>query len=36
MDQLEKKWLTYPVFHVDFNGRDFTCEGMLEKVILQE
>ena len=33
MDQLEKEWLTYPVFHVDFNGRDFTREGTLEKVI---
>ena len=30
IDRLEKDWLTYPVFHIDFNGRDFTREGMLE------
>ncbi len=22
IDALEKDWLTYPVFHLDFNGRD--------------
>lgn len=33
IDRLEKDWLTYPVFHIDFNGRDFTREGMLEEVL---
>lgn len=31
IDSLEKDWNVYPVFHVDFNGSDFTCEGVLEK-----
>lgn len=31
IDELEKDWLCYPVFHVDFNGSDFTQEGVLEK-----
>ena len=31
MDGLEKEWLTYPVFHVDFNGSDFTGPGELER-----
>ena len=30
IDALEKDWLTYPVFHMDFNGRDFKREGELE------
>ena len=30
IDALEKDWLTYPVFHIDFNGRDFKREGELE------
>ena len=29
--KLEKNWNVYPVFHVDFNGSDFTQEGVLEK-----
>ena len=31
IDKLEKEWNVYPVFHVDFNGSDFTQEGVLEK-----
>ena len=31
IDRLEKEWNVYPVFHVDFNGSDFTQEGVLEK-----
>ena len=31
MEGLEKEWLTYPVFHVDFNGSDFTGSGELER-----
>ena len=31
IDRLEKEWNVYPVFHVDFNGSDFTQEGILEK-----
>ncbi|MDO4180725.1 MAG: ATP-binding protein [Bacteroidales bacterium] len=30
---LEKEWLTYPVFRVDFNGGNFTQPGELEKTI---
>ena len=33
IDKLEKDWNIYPVFHVDFNGSDFTQEGVLEKRI---
>ncbi len=33
IDRLEKEWLAYPVFHIDFNGRDFTREGTLEEVL---
>ncbi len=33
IDVLEKDWLTYPVFHIDFNGSDFQEKGTLEKVI---
>lgn len=33
IDRLETEWLTYPVFHLDFNGRDFTKEGTLERVL---
>ena len=29
IDCLEKDWLEYPVFHIDFNGVDFTKEGTL-------
>ena len=31
IDSLEKEWHVYPVFHVDFNGSDFTREGVLEE-----
>ena len=31
MEQLEKEWYEYPVFHVDFNGGDFTHHGVLEQ-----
>ena len=27
---LEKEWLEYPVFHIDFNGSNFTEPGTLE------
>ena len=33
IDGLEKEWLEYPVFHVDFNGDDFKQAGILEKKI---
>ena len=33
IDEMEKEWLTYPVFHIDFNGSDFTEDGVLEKRI---
>ena len=31
IDELETEWGEYPVFHLDFNGEDFTIAGMLEK-----
>ena len=31
IDSLEKDWFEYPVFHIDFNGVDFTKEGALEQ-----
>ena len=33
IDALEKDWLEYPVFHIDFNGEDFTKAGTLERKI---
>ncbi|MBQ8442969.1 MAG: ATP-binding protein [Bacteroides sp.] len=33
IDAQEKDWLEYPVFHLDFNGEDFTQTGVLEKKI---
>lgn len=30
---LEKDWLQYPIFRVDFNGGNYTREGELEKTI---
>lgn len=30
IEDLEKDWYVYPVFHLDFNGTDFTREGELE------
>ena len=31
IDQLEKDWYVYPVFHMDFNGSNFTQAGVLEE-----
>ena len=33
IEQLEKEWKPYPVFHIDFNGKDFTQAGELEKTL---
>lgn len=33
IDSLEREWIAYPVFHIDFNGTDFTQPGKLEEVI---
>ena len=33
IDELEKEWAEYPVFHIDFNGANFTESGTLEKII---
>ena len=33
LERLEKDWCEYPVFHIDFNGSDFTQEGSLERVL---
>ena len=33
IDELEKEWAEYPVFHLDFNGGNFTKEHVLEEVI---
>ncbi len=33
IDALEKEWLEYPVFHIDFNGCNFTKAGTLDSVI---
>ena len=33
IDSLEKDWNVYPVFHLDFNGTDYTVRGGLEKKI---
>lgn len=33
MEKLEKEWNVHPVFHVDFNGGNFTNAGELEKKI---
>ena len=34
MERLEKEWAVYPVFHVDFNGMNFTKSGVLEAMLL--
>ena len=34
IDGLEKEWKQYPVFHIDFNGINFTDAGMLDKTLL--
>ena len=33
IEQLEQEWLEYPVFHIDFNGTDFTRPGRLLSVL---
>ena len=33
IDSLEKEWKVYPVFHLDFNGGNFTQKGVLEQWI---
>ena len=33
IDSLEKEWAQYPVFHIDFNGTNFTQGGALEETI---
>ena len=33
IDSLEKEWAEYPVFHIDFNGNNFTSPLELKKVI---
>ena len=33
IDELEKEWAEYPIFHIDFNGGNFTQPRVLEKVI---
>ena len=32
IDRLETEWAEYPVFHIDFNGTDFTRSGKLDDV----
>ena len=33
IDSLEKDWKVYPVFHMDFNGGEYTCPGSLRDAI---
>ena len=33
IDALEKEWAEYPVFHIDFNGVNFTQGNVLEQLI---
>ena len=33
METLEKDWKVYPVFHIDFNGGNFTQKGVLQRWI---
>lgn len=33
MESLEKEWKQYPVFHLDFNGKNFTKAGDLEATL---
>ena len=33
IDKLETEWAEYPVFHIDFNGDNFTKKGVLEQKI---
>ena len=34
IDDLETEWAEYPVFHLDFNGEDYTTPGKLEEKII--
>lgn len=34
IDELETEWEEYPVFHLDFNGEDYTRPGKLEEKIV--
>ena len=34
IDELESEWTEYPVFHIDFNGDNFTKAGVLEEKIV--
>ncbi len=33
IDSLEKEWKEYPVFRIDFNGKNFTSGGELERTL---
>ncbi len=33
IDKLEKEWKQYPVFHIDFNGINFTETGLLDRTL---
>ncbi|TFH83391.1 ATP-binding protein [Segatella hominis] len=33
IDDLEKEWKQYPVFHLDFNGKNFTKPGELQRTL---
>ena len=33
IDELENEWAEYPVFHIDFNGENFSKPDVLEEVI---
>ena len=33
IDSMEKEWAEYPVFHIDFNGSNFTEPGALDRKI---
>lgn len=35
IDTLETEWKAYPVFHLDFNGHNFTKAGELEAALLE-
>ena len=34
IDELEKEWAEYPVFHIDFNGENYKEPGKLEEKII--
>lgn len=34
IDRLEKEWNAYPVFHIDFNGGEYTCSGLLKDALM--